>query len=102
MNKSKWERVETVSGDIYPEMIRGVLESNGIPVILSHQGAVSAYHVSVGPLSEVEIIVPSEFLEQARALIDSLFAGELEEPSDDVEPLDEEQVDDDADRSYQG
>ncbi len=90
MNEPKWERIETVSGDIFPEMIRGVLESNGIPVILSHQGAGSAYHVSVGPLSEVEIIVPSEFIDQARVLINALFAGELEDSTDDETPFDEE------------
>lgn len=79
INEPKWERVETVSGDIYPELIRGLLESSGIPVILSQEGAgKSAYHFSFGPLSKVEIIVPSELLDQARELIDAFFAGKLE------------------------
>ncbi len=91
MNRSKWERVETVSGDIYPELIRGLLESNGIPVILSQEGAgKSAYHFSVGPLSQVEIIVPSENLAQARELIDAFFAGKLESSFEDENPDDGE------------
>lgn len=95
MNEKKWECVETVSGDIYPELIRGLLESNGIPVILSQEGAgKSAYHVAVGPLSEVEIIVPSENTIQARALIDAFFAGELETSAeDDLQENDIEQTD---------
>lgn len=95
MNEKKWECVETVSGDIYPELIRGLLESNDIPVILSQEGAgKSAYHVTVGPLSQVEIIVPSENIIQARALIDAFFAGEFETTAeDDLEDDDTEQID---------
>ncbi|MEN6394550.1 MAG: DUF2007 domain-containing protein [Anaerolineaceae bacterium] len=83
-NEPKWECVETVSGDLYSELIRGLLESSGIPVILSQEGAGrSAYHVTVGPLSEVEIIVPSEFREKAKELIDDFFAGRLESQDED-------------------
>ncbi|NMC13447.1 MAG: DUF2007 domain-containing protein [Chloroflexi bacterium] len=92
INEPKWERVETVSGDIYPELIRGLLESSGIPVILSQEGAgKSAYHFSVGPLSEVDIIVPSEFLDQAKELIDAFFAGKLENNNEE----DDHGIDDD-------
>jgi hypothetical protein len=95
MNESKWEHVETVSGDIYPELIRGLLESNGIPVILSEEGAgKSAYHFSVGPLSEVEIIVPKEHLEKAHELIDAFFAGELENSSNDEGSSDNQDLSD--------
>jgi len=87
MNEKKWECVETVSGDIYPELLRGLLESNGIPVLLSQEAAgKSAYHFSVGPLSQVQIIVPTAFLTQAKALIDAFFAGELETQTEDDQP----------------
>ena len=45
----------------------------------------SAYAVTVGPLGEVQILVPAEELAEARKILDDYYNGEYE----DLPPLDD-------------
>ncbi|MGE5415527.1 MAG: putative signal transducing protein [Acidobacteriota bacterium] len=52
------------------EIIKGVLESCGIPVLLKNREAIGAIQGLVfGPLAEVRIFVPSEKLEEAKSIM---------------------------------
>jgi hypothetical protein len=79
----KWEVVETIAGEFQAELIRGLLESQGIPVVLSQEGAGrSLYPVTVGALGKVEILVPSTYREQALQVIQDFNAGAFEDSED--------------------
>lgn len=70
-----WEVLKIV----YPPedaIIKGMLESCGIPVILQHEALGPVQGITFGPLGEVRVLVPGEKLEEAQELLQS----KLEEP----------------------
>jgi len=78
--KEKWVELDTVSGSLQAELLRGLLEAQGVHVYLSQEGAGrSAYAVNVGPLSEVHLLVYEDELEQARQVLDDYYAGKFED-----------------------
>ena len=76
MTEQHWEVVDVISGDIQAELLRGLLEAQGIPVMLSKEGAGHAFGLQVGPLSEIEILVASPRKEEARQILDKYYAGD--------------------------
>ena len=78
MNK-RWVLVETVQGELQAEILRGLLEAQGFPVLLSQEGAGRALGLNVGPLGEVEILVPEENQEEALQILDQYHRGSLED-----------------------
>ncbi len=66
---TSWKLLKTV----YPpedNVIKGLLESCGIPVILrSREGIGRVQGLSFGPLAEIRIIVPSNMLPEASKLL---------------------------------
>lgn len=76
--------VGTASGMLEAEILRGLLESAGIPVCLSHEAATTTYGFGVGPLAEVDLLVPSSRQEEARQLLADYRAGKLADESGSV------------------
>ena len=70
--------VTRVYGTFEAEILRGLLESYGIPVVLSHESAGTAIGLSVGALGEVEVLVPANQLDAAREIIQRYQDDELE------------------------
>ncbi len=79
MPDTKWEVLEIVAGDLQAELLRGLLEAQGIQVILNQEGAGRALGLNVGPLGEVEILVPTSQLESAKQILDDYYAGKFTE-----------------------
>jgi len=79
MTEANWVRVARVWGDLQAELLRGLLEAQGIPVVLSREGAGRAIGLTVGPLGEVEILVPDHYLADANATIEGYETGEFED-----------------------
>lgn len=69
--------VETTSGLIEAEILRGLLEANGINVWLSHESAGKVIGLSVGPLGQVDLMVPADQAEEAKKILDDYHAGRL-------------------------
>ena len=82
MDEHRWELLEVVSGDLQAELLRGLLEAQEIPVLLSQEGAGRAIGLSVGPLGEVEILVRAEDLPRARQVLEDYYAGKFASDSD--------------------
>ncbi len=79
MTDEEWVLVDKVSGQLQAEMLRGLLEAQGITVWLNQQGAARAYAVAVGSLGLVEILVPSSMEKKARQILDAFYRGEFED-----------------------
>jgi hypothetical protein len=79
MAETDWEVVSEVYGEIQGELLRGLLEAQGIPVILNQEGAGRAYGINVGPLGQVQILVPARFKEQAGQILEDYYSGAFEE-----------------------
>ncbi|HLA98626.1 MAG TPA: DUF2007 domain-containing protein [Anaerolineales bacterium] len=75
MVEKRYVLVETVLGDLKAEMLRGLLQAQGVPVILSKEGYARALGLNVGPLGEVEILVPAEKLALAHQVLKDYYAG---------------------------
>jgi hypothetical protein len=78
MSKGKWVSVSRVQGDLQAELLRGLLEAQEIPVLLSREGAGRAFGITVGPLGEVEVLVPEPFVGEAKTIIEMYKKGKLE------------------------
>jgi hypothetical protein len=78
MTGRDWIVVEKVAGELQAELLRGLLEAQGIPTRLVQEGVGRAVGLTVGPMGEVEIMVPNQNSSQARLVIAQYYAGEFE------------------------
>ena len=69
---SEREPLVTVRTAKYMEaqIIKGRLESEGIPVLLKYESAGLVYGVTVDGLGEVKIMVPKHLAEEAREILE--------------------------------
>ena len=51
------------------QIIKGRLESEGIPVLLSYESAGLVYGLTVNGLGEVKIMVPTHMADEAREIL---------------------------------
>ncbi len=73
----EWVLIHEVPGMLEAEILRGMLEANGIQVMLSHESAGTAIGLAAGPLGWVKIRVPVTLEAEARQLIDDYRSGKL-------------------------
>lgn len=84
MQTEHWEIVARVTGEIQAEILRGLLEAQGIPVTLNQEGAGRAYGINMGPMGEVQLMVPSRFVQDACQVLADYEAGLFETPEDEI------------------
>ncbi len=75
MPKSDWVVVDTVNGSLNAEILRGLLQAQGIEVLLSQEGAGRALGLEVGLMGDIDILVNSDDVPEARGLIDDYYSG---------------------------
>jgi len=93
MTGEQWEVVDEVPGDMQAEILRGFLEAQGIKVWLSQEGiGHSVYPVTIGPMGRVQILVPQEQSQSARALLADYYSGKLENIEFDIPPAEEDDL----------
>ena len=85
MTEKQWVAAGTASGELQAELLRGLLEAQGIPARLSQEGLARVYGFTVGPMAEVEILVPDHQLSEALAVLESYKAGDFELDDEDIE-----------------
>ena len=78
MAAEEWVLVDRAPGQLQAEIIRGLLEAQGITVWLNQEGAAHAYAVSVGLIGSVEILVPTSMVENARQILKAYYRGDYE------------------------
>ena len=82
MTEVKWELITTVSGELQANILRKLLVVQGIKVFLSQEGAGRAVGLTMGPLGEVQVLVPENQSEAARQIVDDYYAGKFESSED--------------------
>jgi Putative prokaryotic signal transducing protein len=70
-----WVVAGEVGGRLEAEILKGMLESLGLHVQLSHESVASVYSLGIGPVGRVELLVPAEEASAARAALDDYFTG---------------------------
>jgi hypothetical protein len=75
--------VSTVSGQFAEEQVRAFLEAQGIPTEARGETLRSTHGLSLDNLGAVEILVPREQEEEARALLAAADSGALRLPDED-------------------
>jgi len=72
--------LEKVAGSAQAEALRGLLEAQGVEVILSQESAgQSTFPVTYGLLGTVQILVRRKDEQQAREILEEYYAGKFEE-----------------------
>lgn len=93
MSDESWEVVTEVSGELQASLLRNLLEAQGIKVFLNQEGAGRAYGLTLGPLGEVQVMVPEHQSQEAHQIVEDYYAGKFEtdegnEPEVDDQPSD--------------
>jgi hypothetical protein len=70
--------IDEVAGDLQAQILRGLLEAQGIPVMLSEESAGKVYGFSIPAMGAVQLIVRAEHSEAARKVLEAYYDGELE------------------------
>jgi hypothetical protein len=96
MNQEEWVLVDTCAGQLQAELVRGLLEAQGIQVWINQAGAAHAYAVTVGSMGRVEVLVPSGDSEQAERVLDEYYSGKLDDMGlqgiEDVPPVEDSEL----------
>ena len=86
MPDQSWLVIEEVSGSGLAEILRGLLEAQEIPVLLSQEGAGHfGYAVTTGRLGLVQILVPAEFEAKAQQALADYHSGRLAAAGDNLD-----------------
>ncbi len=71
----EWVRVKRVQGMVEANIIKGLLEANGVPVRLKHETAAVLFGLTLNGLGEVEILVPENYRDYAKRIIETSQEG---------------------------
>ncbi len=74
-----WKTLTKITDPFIASLIKGRLLAEDIPAIMrSGEAAGSLYGLTIGPLAEIKIIVPSDRLNEARELLQRIEENETE------------------------
>lgn len=82
MVANELKKLVVLNNPIDAELLRGLLVTQGIQVMLSKEGAATAYGLTAGAFSEIEVFVPQSQAAQAMEIVNEYFhteGGEQEE-----------------------
>lgn len=89
MENLHWVVVEEVSGGFQAEILRGLLEAQGVQAVISQEGlGRSVYAMTIGDLGRAQIMVPSTEVERAMQILEDYRAGKFENPPSPAEDSD--------------
>lgn len=100
MAEIEWQPIYEAIGELQAELLRGVLQAQGISVLLSEESIGRTYGFSIAPLGTVLIYVPSDQFETATQILVDYEQGKFaapDEPDLDEIDLESEEEPDDSD-----
>jgi hypothetical protein len=76
--------VSVYSGNyLQAQIVKGRLESEGVPALLRYEGAGLVYGVTVDGLGEARVMVPEDLAQEAQAIVADQEYGEPEDMTED-------------------
>lgn len=78
MSDRKWELVTVVNDPIQAEILRGLLEAQGITIHIVREGYQAVYGIANQASVHIEILAPNDQVEDARQVIEDYNAGKFE------------------------
>lgn len=78
MSDRKWAFVTAVNDPVLAEILRGLLEAQGIMVHIVREGYQTAFGISNQPSVHIEILAPDDQVEEARQVIQDFNDGKFE------------------------
>jgi len=82
MVEHELEKLIVLNNPTEAELLRGLLEAQGIQVMLSKEAAATVYGLTAGAFSEIEVFVPKSQAAQAKEILDEYFHTEKEKGED--------------------
>ena len=79
MSDRKWELVGFVNNPVQAEILKGLLEAQGIMVHIVREGYQAAMGIGSQPSVRIELLAPTDQVEEARQIIDDYNAGKFEQ-----------------------
>ena len=81
---SRSKLVSVYSGNyLQAQIVKGRLESEGVPALLRYEGAGLVYGITVDGLGEARVMVPENLAQEAQAIVADHEYGEPEESTED-------------------
>ncbi|MGD2058946.1 MAG: DUF2007 domain-containing protein [Anaerolineales bacterium] len=80
--ETNFKVVATASGKLEADIIKGMLEAQGVEAMLSYEAAGTAYGFGVGRLARVEILVREEQAAEAESILADYQSGKFAQESD--------------------
>ncbi len=78
MNEKKWKKIREEIDIIQAELTKGLLEAHGIQVFISREGYETAIGITGHSLTHIEILVPSDQIEDAKTILADYDAGKFQ------------------------
>jgi hypothetical protein len=76
--------VSVYSGNyLQAQIVKGRLESEGVPALLRYEGAGLVYGITVDGLGEARVMVPEDLAQEAQTIVADHEYGEPEESTED-------------------
>lgn len=79
MERRDWVVIEQVDNSIQAELIRGLLEQQGILAVIKHEGEAFVDHLHYGLESDFDILVKRQDEHKAKELLAEYYLSEPEE-----------------------
>jgi len=70
-SKSEFVVISVVQGEVVANILKSHLESEGIPVLLKWESVGRVFGLTVDGLGQVKILVPEEFADEAKHIIEA-------------------------------
>jgi hypothetical protein len=75
MSDRKWEFVTAVHDMLEAEILKGLLEANGVMIHIVREGYQAAYGITNQPSVRIELLAPNDQIDIARQIISDYEAG---------------------------
>ena len=82
MSEMKFVPVYSAEGKLAADMVRLMLESFGIHAVTEQESIGATYGIVIGPLGQVDVLVPENQVADAVEILASMDRGELETDTD--------------------
>jgi hypothetical protein len=83
MEKREWVEVEEAADQLQANILKGLLEAQGVTVLISQEGYQQAIGLAGFGSAMVQIMVPNDQVDMAMQVLKDFYSGKFEEESED-------------------